>query len=154
MRLGGVLAVLLGVLLGLPGLADANSLTIEVWPNADPTQTIYCAMTLTDGRFTALEVIGHGAPAARPQQWFSTEPEVRALGTALQSLIAGDLAGQVILTSRTPRPPYFSATWVANVDNATASGIYIQRGNVLPDTLLQAITTLLPGGPCARHLAG
>ena len=150
MRLGGVLAVLLS----LPQLAAANSLTIEVWPNADPTQTIYCTMTLTDGRFSALEVIGHGAPAARPQQWFSTEADVRALGTALQSLISGDLAGQVILTSRSPPPPYFSATWVANVDNATASGIYIHPGTLLPEVLLQAITTLLPGGPCARHLAG
>ena len=150
MRREGVLALLLS----LPQLAAANSLTIEVWPSADPTQTIHCAITLTDGRFSALEVIGHGTPAARPQQWFSTEPEVRALGTALQSLIGGDLAGQDILTSRTPPPPYFSAIWVANVDNATASGIYIQPGNELPDTLLLAITTLLPGGPCARHLAG
>lgn len=148
MRLGGVLAVLLS----LPQLAAANSLTIEVWPNADPTQTIYCAMTLTDGRFSTLEVIGHGAPAARPQQWFSTEPEIRALGAALQSLIGGELAGQVILTSRTPPPPYLSATWVANVDNATASGIYIQPGIALPDALLLAVMTVLPGGPCARHL--
>ena len=101
MRREGVLALLLS----LPQLAAANSLTIEVWPSADPTQTIYCAITLTDGRFSALEVIGHGTPAARPQQWFSTEPEVRALGTALQSLIGGDLAGQDILTSRTPPPP-------------------------------------------------
>ena len=150
MRREGVLALLMS----LPQLAGANSLTIEVWPNADPTQTIYCAMTLTDGRFTALEVIGHGAPAARPQQWYSTETEVTALSAALQSLIAGELAGQVILTSRTPPPPYLSATWVANVDNATASGIYIQPGNDLPDALLLAITTLLPSGPCARHLGG
>ena len=147
MRLGGVL----WLMLSLPGLADANSLTIEVWPNADPTQTIYCAMTLTDGRFSTLEVIGHGSPA-RPLRWFSTETEVAALGTALQSLIGGDLAGAVILTSRTPPPPYISAIWVANVDNATKSGIYIQPGQLLPDTLLQAVLTVLPGGPCARHL--
>ena len=150
MRRGGVLALLLS----LPHLAAANSLTIEVWPSADPTQTIYCAMILTDGRFSALEVIGHGTPAARPQQWYSTETDLAALSTALQSLIGGDLSGQVILNSRTPPPPYFSATWVANVDNATASGIYIQPGVVLPQALLQAVMTLLPGGPCARHLGG
>jgi hypothetical protein len=149
MRLSGVLAVLLS----LPVVAAANSLIIEVWPNADPNQTIYCAMTLTDGRFSTLEVIGHGAPD-RPLQWYSTEPELRAMGLALQSLIGGTLSGQVILTSRTPPPPYLSATWVANVDNATASGIYIQPGVILPDALLQAILTVLPGGPCARHLGG
>lgn len=149
MRLGGVL----WLLLTLPHLAAADSLTIEVWPNTNPTQTIYCAMTLTNGRFAALEVIGHGSPA-QPLRWYATEPEIAAVATALQSLIAGDLAGQEILTSRNPAPPYIRATWVANVDNATVSGIYIQPGVVLPDALLQAVLTVLPGGPCARRLGG
>ncbi len=147
MRLGGVL----GVMLALPCGAAANSPTIKVWPNTDPTQTNYCAMTLTNGRFSTLEVIGHGSPA-QPRRWFSTEPEVAALATALQSLIGGYLAGQVILTSRNPPPPYIRALWVANVDNATASGIYIQTGITLPDALMRAVRTLLPGGPCARRL--
>ena len=146
-RIGAVI-----MLCGLPGLAAADSLIIEVWPSADPTQTIYCAITLTHDRFSALQVIGHGAPA-QPLRWYSTETDIAAMTSAWQSLIGGDLAGQVILTSRTPPPPYVSATWVANVDNATASGIYIQPGVTLPDLLLQAVLTVLPGGLCARHLA-
>lgn len=135
----------------LPHLADAATLTIEVWPSADPHKTIFCAMSLTNGRFSAFELIGHGRAGA-PRRWYSMETEILAFGTALQSLISGDLAGQVILTSRTPPPPFVSATWLANVDNATTSGIYIQTGVALPETLLQAILTVLPGGPCARHL--
>ena len=136
----------------LPGLAAADSLTIEVWPSADPTKTIYCAITLSHNRFSALQVIGHGAPA-QPLRWYSTESDIAAMTSAWQSLIGGELAGQVILTSRTPPPPYVSVTWVANVDNATASGIYIQPGVTLPDVVLQAVLTVLPGGLCARHLA-
>ena len=136
----------------LPGLAAADSLTIEVWPNTDPTQTIYCAIILSHDRFSALQVIGHGAPA-QPLRWYSTESDITAMTHAWQSLIGGDLAGQMILNSRTPPPPYVSVTWVANVDNATASGIYIQPGITLPDVVLQAVLTVLPGGLCARHLA-
>ena len=147
MRLGGVLALWLS----LPGLAGANTLTLEVWPSADQTRTIYCAITLKDGRFSAFEEIGHGSPN-RFLQWYSIPAEATAFANALQSLIDVDLTGQVIVTSRKP-PPFLRATWVANVDNATTSGIYVQSGTALPDDLLQAILTLLPGGPCVRHLA-
>lgn len=148
MRLRGVLALVVC----LPAPVAAMSLTIEVWPSRDPTRTIYCAMTLTGGRFSTVEVIGPGPPGRRPQQWYSTEAEVTALTAAIQSLIGGALAGQDILTSRTPPPPYLSATWIANVDNVTVSGLYIAPGTTLPAALLQAVLTVLPGGPCARHL--
>jgi hypothetical protein len=146
-RLGGVLAILMS----LPGAAAAATLTIEVWPSIDPNKTIFCAMSLTNGRFSAFELIGHGRTGA-PRRWYAIETEILAFGTALQSLIGGDLAGQVILTSRTPQPPYIAATWLANVDDTTATGIYVQSGIALPDVLLQAVVTLLPDGPCARHL--
>ena len=83
-------------------------------------------------------------------QWYAKEIEVAALNTALQSLISGDLTAEVMQTTRMPAPPYISATWVANVDDRIAAGLFIPPGVVLPDPLLAAIRAILPGGLCAR----
>ena len=148
MRRGGVLALVLS----LPQLAAANSLTIELWPSTDPSQTISCAIALTAGRFSAVEVKGHGQPPLRPMQWYATEIEIAALNTALQSLISGDLTAEVMQTTRMPAPPYFSVTWLANVDDRIAAGLYIQSGLDLPAPLSDMFLQLLPGGLCDRAL--
>lgn len=127
-------------------------MTIELWPSSDPTQTISCAIALTAGRFSAVEVKGRGLPPLRPMQWYSTEIEIAALNTALQSLISGDLPAEVMQTTRMPSPRYVSATWVANVDDRIAAGLYIQSGLNLPAVLSNMIMQLLPGGMCDRAL--
>lgn len=134
--------------------AAANTLTFEIWPSSDPDLTTSCTVSLSHGRFTALEVRGLGLPPAATLRWYADRAETSALVQALQSLVSGDLASaQPIITSRLPAPPFITATWMATLDTGLASGLYIQPGLTLPPVLATAITTLMPGGLCARALA-
>jgi hypothetical protein len=140
----------LAVITLLPAPALGNSLTFDIWPSADPTQSTSCALRLAGGMITAVEVRGTGMPPHLPMRWPARPGEVAALMAALQALVAGDLPSVETYSSRLPAPPYVTVGWMARVDDGMLTGLYIQQGLHLPPALAQVLANLTPGGPCAR----
>lgn len=133
--------------------AQANSITFEIWPTADPDDTVSCTLRLARGEVMVLEVKGLGMPPARPVRWFASDAESNSLVAALQALIGGRLASvEPIITSRLPAPPFITATWMATLDQGLASGLYIQPGLILPPELADVLATLTPTGICTAAI--
>ncbi len=140
-------ALVLSLVLG-PLNAQADVLTFEIRPNADPSQNLSCRMELRDGLMIAVEVKGVGMPPRRAMRWPVRRGEAAAMGDALAALIAGDLPSVEVNSSHGPSPPFVSVTWSTRVSGAPLSGQYFQSGLDMPPPLARVIDAVMPGSAC------
>lgn len=132
----------------LPGAALPDVLTYEIWPTADPSESLSCLIALTDGQIRVVEVRGAGMPPRHPLRWPVRPAEEAAVLAALQALISGEVPGVDIYGARNPTPPYLTITWSSQVNGTWVSGLYIQPGLALPQVLAQVLTAVIPSSRC------
>jgi hypothetical protein len=128
--------------------AFANRLTFEVWPDGSPDHVVSCTFALSDGWISLVQVKGAGMPGPDPMRWRASRLEVEALEDSLQVLVGGALASVDPYLSRPPAAPFLSVTWMTQLDDRLATGLYIQPGLALPGPLSQTIGSLGLDRPC------
>jgi hypothetical protein len=115
--------------------ACANRLTIEVWPDPDPSSATFCSIALSEGWLTLVQVRGAGLPPAQPLRWRPSTVEEDAMTAALQAFLTGDLVSVDPYLSRLPPAPFVTLTWLTMLDGHMTTGLYIQSGLSLPPVL-------------------
>ncbi|HLQ17770.1 MAG TPA: hypothetical protein VK146_02230 [Tabrizicola sp.] len=135
--------LVLGIAAGLAALpGHANRLTLEVWPDNSPDHTVSCTFALYDGWISLLQVTGAGMPGPNPMRWRASNAEVEALSVSLQAFVVGSLGSVDPYQSRLPPAPFLSVTWMTQVDDRLATGLYIQPGLTLPGPLADTLASL------------
>jgi hypothetical protein len=128
--------------------ANANRLTFEVWPDADPAHASFCSIALAGGWLSLVQVKGSGLPSPRPSRWRASSREEETLTAALQAFLAGDLELVDPYLSRLPPAPFVTVTWMTTLDDTMATGLYIQPGLPLPPVLADLSAALGLGETC------
>lgn len=145
-RAGAVIAFAFG----LPGLALANTLTVNIWPDADPESAIFCSLTLHQGRLVALQAKGLGLQNPRAVSWWANEADTSAFLDGVQALVTGAVpSGNPNLAPR-PQPPFLTVTWMANLDGQISTGRYVAQDLQIPQELSQMLDRVMPGSYCAQ----
>jgi hypothetical protein len=141
MSLKALILAILPVLASLP--ADANRLTLEVWPDNRPDHASFCTVALAQGWITVVQVRGVGMPAPYPARWRASAPEEQAMLTALEAFLARDLTSVASpYVSRLPPAPFVTVTWMTTLDDNMATGLYIQDRLPLPPPLAEVAQQL------------
>ena len=143
-------AVILTLALATP--APAQSITVQLVPDADPDSVIFCALRLQDHQINAVATKGLGFQNLRPYHWWANSAEDQAVLRSVADFLNGDLPSANPKLLPTLQPPYLTVDWRANVDGSLASGRYQTQGVTLPATLNQLIATVMPGSYCAHGL--
>ncbi|MDZ4312387.1 MAG: hypothetical protein U1A24_17705 [Cypionkella sp.] len=143
-------AVLIALALATP--APAQSIIVQLVPNADPDAVIYCAIRLQDRQISTVATKGLGFQNLRPYHWWANPAEDRALLHSVASFLTGDIPSANPLSLPRLQPPYLTVDWRANVDGSLASGRYQAQGTTLPAPLRHLIATVMPGSYCAHGL--
>jgi hypothetical protein len=132
----------------LPQEAFGDVLTFGIFPTSNPATSVSCRIELRDGQIIVVEVRGVGMPPRRPFRWPVRRAEEKAVLSALQALISGDLPGVDAYTSRDPPAPYVTINWSSTVNGQRVAGLYIQSGLELPPVMAQLMDVILPGSGC------
>lgn len=140
-------AVVLSLCL-LPQGAVGDVLTFGIFPTSNPAASVSCRIELRAGQINVVEVRGIGMPPKRPFRWPVRRAEEKAILSALQALISGDLPGVDAFATWQPPAPYVTISWSTTVNDERVSGLYIQPGLELPPVMAQVIDVILPGSGC------
>ncbi len=140
-------AVLIALALATPSLAQ--SIIVQLVPNANPDAVIYCAIRLQDRQINAIATKGLGFQNLRPYHWWASPAEDQALLHSLAGFLSGDLPSANPKLLPKLQPPYLTVDWMTKSDGGLASGRYQAQGNILPAPLRQLIATVMPGSYCA-----
>lgn len=141
-------AVILALALATPSLAQ--SIIVQLVPDADPDSVIFCALRLQDHQISAIATKGLGFQNLRPYRWWANPAEDQAVLHAVASLLSGDLPTANLRLLPGLAPPYLTVDWLAQSDGGYASGRYQTQGITLPAPLRQLIATVMPGSYCAQ----
>jgi hypothetical protein len=128
--------------------AFANRLTFEVWPDASPDHVMSCTFALSDGWISLVQVKGAGMPGPQPMRWRASRAEVEAVSDSLQAFVGGELGSVNPYLSRQPPAPFLTVTWMTQLDDKLATGLYVQPGLALPEQLSDTLASLGLGRPC------
>ena len=132
----------------LPHGALGDVLTFGIFPTSNRAASVSCRIELRAGQINVVEVRGTGMPPKRPFRWPVRRAEEKAVLSALQALISGDLPGADALSTRDPPAPYVTITWSSTVNGQRVGGLYRQAGLELPPVMAQLIDVIMPGSGC------
>ena len=141
-------AVIFALALATPSLAQ--SIIVQLVPDADPDSVIFCALRLQDHQISAIATKGLGFQNLRPYHWWANPAEDQAVLHGVASLLGGDLPAANLRLLPPLKPPYLTVDWLAKSDGGYASGRYQTQGTKLPAPLRQMMTTVMPGSYCAQ----
>lgn len=141
-------AVLIALALATP--SSAQSIIVQLVPNANPDAVIYCAMRLEDHQINTIATKGLGFQNLRSYRWWANPAEDQALLHGVAGFLTGEIPSANPLSLPRLQPPYLTVDWRANVDGSLASGRYQAQGTTLPAPLRQLIGTVMPGSYCAQ----
>lgn len=145
MRAAGVISA---AVLALPAPGLSHTLTVNIWPDADPDSAIFCTLSYSGGQFAAVEARGLGLNAPRALRWWASPDDTRAFLSGLQALISGAVPSENPLLSPRPAPPFLTVTWLAELDGSVKSGRATAQDLQLPAELAALFDQVMPGSPC------
>lgn len=143
------LRLAVALVLMVPAPALAHSLSVTLWPSADPDSTLRCAVHLDAGRMRVVQARGPGV-GERVAIWAPNAAEEAAMMAALAGFVTGSLPSIDPRDPGQPPPPYVSVTWITRLDGQVLAGRMVQPGLDLPPLLAEAVDRLMPGSLCDR----
>lgn len=143
---GAVWAVLA---LTAPAPALAHSLSLTLWPSADPETVRRCAVHLDAGRMRVVQARGPGV-GERVVVWAPTAAEEAVMMAALAAFVSGDIAGVAPTDPAQPAPPFVTVNWITRLDGQVLAGRSVTRGLDLAPVLQAVVKRLMPGSLCDR----
>ena len=132
----------------LPQGALSDVLTFGIFPTSNPASSVSCRIELRAGQINVVEVRRIGMLPDHPFRWPVRRAEEKAVLSALQALISGDLPGVENYTLRQPPAPYVTISWSSTVNGARVSGLYMQAGLTLPPVMARLMDVIIPGSGC------
>lgn len=145
MRRVGVISA---AVLALPTMAAPNTLTLNLWPDANPETSVLCTISLSDGQLSTIEAKGLGLQNPHPLHWWASPAEEAAFLAGIEALIAGEIPSVSPLQAPRPAPPFLTVTWMTNLDGQIVIGRYTARDLSLPAKLATLLDTVIPSSYC------
>lgn len=139
-------------LVALPAPGLAQSITLEIHPDADPRRVVACTLHDQPPMMRAVEVEGTGLPGNGVYTWVGRPIDRQLLYAALSHLMADPPQAGEIYRLSVPAPPYTIVTWSVPTFQGPYFGAAVKTGVVLPPQIARVFREVMPGGLCNRLL--